>query len=72
MALVQRDMVSDILERIWGDNYNQFFKFLGTKEGINWWIDIFDASSSIEKSFVHPEHVSTFSEMLRSKYLEDY
>lgn len=68
--LAQRDMICDILVDIWGDDYLEFYRFLGTKAGVNWWIDLFDSSPSVETSFSHPEHISKFSQMLKSKILE--
>lgn len=54
--LIQRDIVYPIIKKHYGDDYHQFYEYLGTKKGISFWIDLFD--SGIQNSMTRPERLS--------------
>jgi hypothetical protein len=55
--MIQREIASEALKRA-GYSPDEFFTFLGTKKGINWWVDIFDAGA--ENSLNSPEKMTKF------------
>lgn len=56
--LIQRDMIHDELEKIYGNDTSEFYKFLGSPEGLLIWDELFDAQRVDRKSFSSPEHVN--------------
>lgn len=64
--LLQRDMILSTVKGNLGPDSQQFWDFLGTKSGINWWVDLFD--SGVETSFTRPEYISrVLSKVTRDK-----
>lgn len=63
--LIQRDMIHHVLVREIKDP-NLFYEFLGTKKGINFWVDLFDSSDSVNAGLTCPEYLS---EMIQAQIL---
>ena len=56
--LVQRDLVHETLKSVLGENVNDFYAYLGTPKGINFWVDLFDSTSNNMMSFSSPENLT--------------
>lgn len=55
--MIQRDIVKQALKKK-NSSSKEFFEFLGTKKGVNWWADLFDSSNPT--SFTRPEAVTNY------------
>ncbi|HLT23014.1 MAG TPA: hypothetical protein VKZ84_06215 [Bacteriovoracaceae bacterium] len=56
--IMQRDIVSKSVAKATNNNPQEFWGFLGSKKGINWWADLFDSGNS--DSFNRPETLRKF------------
>lgn len=56
--MLQRDMIAGALNKSTGGNPQKFWDFMGTKKGINYWVDLFDSEN--RNSFTRPEVISEF------------
>ncbi|MBG60216.1 MAG: hypothetical protein CMJ16_07145 [Peredibacter sp.] len=56
--MVQRDLVHESLKSVLGENTDDFYAYLGTTKGINFWVDLFDASSTNRISFSAPQDLT--------------
>ena len=65
--ILQRDAIHPKLVEIFGEDVSEFYSFLGSKKGISFWADLFDADDIRRDTFNSPEIVTYF---LR-KYLID-
>ena len=66
--IIQRDILHNVIKKYYGENVNEFYQFLGTKIGINFWIDLFDSNSPLYDTFTSPE-VITF--IIRAHLIKD-
>ena len=56
--MVQRDLVHESLKSVLGENIDDFYAYLGTTKGINFWVDLFDAGSTNRISFSAPQDLT--------------
>lgn len=56
--MIQRDMISSALSKSTGGNPKEFWKFMGSNKGINYWVDLFDSQDS--RSFTSPEQLNGY------------
>ena len=54
--MIQRDIVHDVVENGTNGNPQRFYTFLGSKKGVHWWVDLFDAGD--QSGFHSPENIS--------------
>lgn len=53
--LIQRDFIDSVIRKHYGEDFNEFYEFLGSKDGVTFWLDLFD--SQVKDSFTSPEYV---------------
>lgn len=69
--MIQRDMIAGALKKSTGGQPQKFWDFMGTKKGINYWVDLFDSMDN--NSFTRPEAISIFlNHNLTDRKLSDY
>lgn len=56
--MIQRDIVRDIINKEMNGSSQDFWNFLGSRKGINWWADLFDSGAI--NSFVRPERINRY------------
>lgn len=56
--IVQRDIVSQAVSQATKGNPQEFWNYLGSKKGINWWADLFDSGNA--QTFNRPEVLTEF------------
>lgn len=56
--LIQRDLVYPHLKMALGEDVSRFYTYLGSKEGISLWIDLFDSGVTRLDSLTRPETVT--------------
>lgn len=57
--MIQRDIVKDIVKKEMKGNPQEFYNYLGSKKGVNWWSDLFDSGEG-SRTFTRPENISEF------------
>lgn len=56
--IMQRDIVHERVSKATNGKPQEFWEYLGTKKGINWWADLFDSGN---RSFNSPETLREFT-----------
>lgn len=68
--MIQRDMITESLKKSTNGQPQKFWDFMGTKKGINYWVDLFDSQDN--NSFTRPEAISLFlNHTVTNRKLED-
>ena len=57
--MIQRDIVKDVVKKEMKGNPQEFYNYLGSKKGVNWWSDLFDSGEGT-RTFTRPENISEF------------
>lgn len=57
--MIQRDIVKDVLKKEMKGKPQEFYNYLGSKKGVNWWSDLFDSGEGT-RTFTRPENISDF------------
>lgn len=57
--MLQRDLVHKKLKQVLGNDSERFYEYLGSKKGVSFWSDLFDADAPAEiNSFNSPENIT--------------
>lgn len=56
--LMQRDIVSSAISKTTGGKSQEFWNFMGSNKGINYWVDLFDSEDGL--SFTRPEVLNSY------------